>query len=517
MGSLVACPVDFQMTVLKDLNVLLLRGNHEDGNGMKMASAGQGKWSAWVTPVVMDIPAELSKRTAEQSERLKYTMNLFFQLIMVYFKKTAVLAFMRSNDIAEDGGDIFGGGSVGGGDVIRRDGGEGMEKRTSAPAWLEQSDHTIRSQINHVLDQLDAQTGWSVSSVKFARNILGGIISKVLTASIMVWKNDFERGEWYAVFDLATAIQDFMFYRPLARDVVEAWKVNADGTTEEPILSNAPPHHTPPMKFRRSRKHFGIHMRKSVPEDMNLAKSFVTLMNKLGMRNGEPAPEDMTSSKARHTWQHAMWLLTAFEDFVDLFKVIENEGIESQSVEGMLEKVGNLLEQSKHADPSGSNAPIGSILHIVKRKVMQRVKKGNTLAGRLHKQLCTQRQRAETIAEEQVQAFMSTAAPILELDLKDDDGLGYRGDLDDANPNASMIHMQVAGTGVACQQISISADNPLDIAGEKPGGEEGPPGSLLRCNADYCPLFTTTDFHLVYFRRQPNPKTLVLNLALAPP
>ena len=87
-----------------------------------------------------------------------------------------------------------------------------------------------------------------------------------------MWKNDFERGEWYAVFDLATAVQDFMFYRPLTRDFVETWKLNEDGTTDEPILSPAPPHHTAPMKFRRSRKHFGIHMRKSVPEDMNLAK-----------------------------------------------------------------------------------------------------------------------------------------------------------------------------------------------------------------------------------------------------
>ena len=84
MSVLVRTDMQLQMSALKDLNVLLLRGSNEDSNGIKMASAGHGKWSVWVTPVVMNIPAELSLRSTEDSERLKYIMNLFFQLIMVH-------------------------------------------------------------------------------------------------------------------------------------------------------------------------------------------------------------------------------------------------------------------------------------------------------------------------------------------------------------------------------------------------------------------------------------------------
>ena len=155
-----------------------------------------------------------------------------------------------------------------------------------------------------------------------------------------------------------------------------------------------------------------------------------------------------------------MWLLTAFEDFVDLFKVIENEGIESASVERMLEKVGNLLEQTKHSAPAGGSAAMGGILHIVKRKVMQRVKKKNTLASRLHKQLCSARQRAETIAEKQMAEFMSKATPILELDLtvNDEKNASWTQVDDDHRQSSIMIHLQVAGTGVACQTVEISKD-----------------------------------------------------------
>ena len=187
-------------------------------------------------------------------------------------------------------------------------------------SWME-DDFTIRSQINHVLDELNAQTGWHVSTVKFARNILGGIVSKVLNdRGTIIWRNDFERGEWHAIFDLATAVQDFMFYRPMARELMETFKVNNDGTTTtETILSKAPPNQMKPLKFRRSRKQFGIHMRAGVAEDINLAKSFVKLLNQLGLRRDLEIPVDVTSSKGRNTWNHAMWLLTAFEDFVDLF------------------------------------------------------------------------------------------------------------------------------------------------------------------------------------------------------
>jgi hypothetical protein len=166
--------------VLKDLNVLVVKREENFAFFLQ-----QPQWMSWMPPLLAGLPKKDENRSPEQSEYLKYVMNLF---AMVFF-----YVFNKKPDIDK---------------VLSR-----------------------------FFAQLTLQVGWTAPAVGLGRSILSSLLVKVGNGAKR-WKSQVDRPEWDSLFKVANVVEEFIFYRP-AQEATMA-DITAEESSDVPKVLNMP-------------------------------------------------------------------------------------------------------------------------------------------------------------------------------------------------------------------------------------------------------------------------------------
>lgn len=375
---------EVKLAVMKDMNALLLQ--KPEVNYPRILE--QPEWMSWYAPLLAGLPRRQSDRDATATEFLKYATNFFVMLFTRVFSTAGAT-----------------------GDVERA--------------------------FSRFMAQLRLQCGWGEAAVAVARNMIGSVAGK-LSSGVDRWHRKYDRPEWENLFKLATLVEDFIFYRPVAvpedgGDMAELLAEQAGSTPMTVYMSTSLLHPcatmplAPPTVDPVDRSTPGLHLNISTGEadDLKMAQRVLQIFTAVGLTGDaatDPSVARASDKKAKDLLVHANGVMKVLKEIVTFLEDCNKNRLLGDTTSG-----DGKARPASSRDPEKAEAALLENLakFLEKRQKQQKtgfLSRSATKKGIVQAlQTNVMRQRAQQTVRAQVQATLMAKATVTTVTVDDDD------------------------------------------------------------------------------------------------